>query len=78
MPIGQRRSPCFRYRETSIADQRYGFIIENGELSQPFRGATIAGSLLDMFLPAAPANDLEFRGAMNAPTLRIEGLTTAG
>nr|WP_197501601.1 TldD/PmbA family protein [Hyphomonas sp. Mor2] len=55
-----------------------GFIIENGELSQPFRGATIAGSLLDIFLRAVPANDLEFRGAMNAPTLRIDGLKTAG
>jgi len=25
-----------------------------------------------------PANDLQFKGATNAPTVRIEGLTVAG
>jgi PmbA protein len=31
-----------------------------------------------MFRTLAPANDLEFRYATNAPTLRMEGLTVAG
>jgi PmbA protein len=39
---------------------------------------TIAGSLLDMFRAITPANDLKFRYATNAPTLRLEGLTVAG
>jgi len=39
---------------------------------------TIAGSLLDIFRTLTPANDLAFRYATNAPTVRLEGLTVAG
>jgi PmbA protein len=39
---------------------------------------TIAGHLLEMFKSLAPASDLEFRYGVNAPTLRIEGLTVGG
>jgi PmbA protein len=39
---------------------------------------TIAGNLKDMFRSIEPANDLEFRTAVNAPTCRVEGLTIAG
>jgi PmbA protein len=39
---------------------------------------TIAGNLKDMFLNLTPANDLEFRSGIDAPTLRIEGMTVAG
>jgi PmbA protein len=39
---------------------------------------TIAGNLIDMFRTLTPADDLEFRHATNAPTLRLEGLTVAG
>jgi PmbA protein len=39
---------------------------------------TIAGQLLDVFRSLEPANDLVFRYATNAPTLRVEGLTVAG
>jgi PmbA protein len=39
---------------------------------------TIAGHLLDMFKSLGPAYDLEFRYGVNAPTLRIEGLTLGG
>jgi PmbA protein len=39
---------------------------------------TIAGHLLPMFKSLAPASDLEFRYGVNAPTVRIEGLTLAG
>ena len=39
---------------------------------------TIAGHLTDIFRSIVPANDLTFRHGVNAPTLRIEGLTIAG
>ncbi len=55
-----------------------GFWIENGELTYPVSEVTIAGRLLDMFKSLSPANDLSFRYATNAPTLRVEGLTVAG
>jgi PmbA protein len=55
-----------------------GFWIENGERTFPVSEVTIAGHLLDMFRSLTPANDLEFRYGVNAPTLRVEGLTVAG
>ena len=55
-----------------------GFWIENGGIAYPVSGVTVAGNLKDMFRNIAPANDLEFRYGMNAPTLRVEGLTIAG
>jgi PmbA protein len=39
---------------------------------------TIAGRLADIFRSLTPANDLTFRYGINAPTVRIEGLTVAG
>jgi PmbA protein len=39
---------------------------------------TIAGHLIEMFKSLTPANDLAFRYATNAPTVRIEGLTVGG
>jgi PmbA protein len=55
-----------------------GFIIENGALGAPVAEITIAGNLLDMFANLAPADDLDFRRAVNVPTLRIDGMTIAG
>ncbi|MGN6516727.1 MAG: TldD/PmbA family protein [Rhizomicrobium sp.] len=55
-----------------------GFWIENGTLAYPVSGVTIAGNLKDMFLNLTPANDLEFRHGVNAPTVRVEGMTIAG
>ena len=55
-----------------------GFLIENGEITVPVAEITIAGNLLDMFRELTAADDLEFRRAVNVPTLRIEGLTVAG
>ncbi|HEX7197929.1 MAG TPA: metallopeptidase TldD-related protein [Dongiaceae bacterium] len=55
-----------------------GFWIEKGEIAYPVSEITIAGNLKDMFLNLTPANDLVFRYATNAPTIRIEGLTVAG
>jgi PmbA protein len=55
-----------------------GFWIENGEIAYPVNEITIAGNLKDMFLNLTPANDLVFRSSINAPTIRVEGLTIAG
>ena len=55
-----------------------GFWIEKGKLAWPVSGITVAGNLKDMFRNLTPANDLQFKGATNAPTVRIEGLTVAG
>jgi len=55
-----------------------GFWIENGELAYPVSEVTIAGNLKEMFLNMLPADDLVFRYAVNAPTVRIDGLTIAG
>jgi PmbA protein len=55
-----------------------GFWIENGKRVYPVSEVTIAGHLTDMFRTLTPANDLSFRYGINAPTLRVEGLTVAG
>ena len=55
-----------------------GFWIENGELSYPVSELTIAGNLKEMFKALTPADDLEFRRGVDAPTLRVDGMTVAG
>ena len=56
-----------------------GIWIENGELTFPVEEITIAGNLKDMYRNiSAIGNDLHFRSASAAPTLRIEGMTIAG
>jgi PmbA protein len=56
-----------------------GLWIENGELAYPVEEITIAGNLKDMYQNiSAIGNDLVFRTAAAAPTLRIEGMTIAG
>lgn len=55
-----------------------GFWIEHGELGYPVSELTIAGNLVDMFKALSPARDLEFRRGVDAPTVRVEGMTVAG
>jgi PmbA protein len=55
-----------------------GFRIEKGELTTPISEATVAGNLKEMFLNLTPANDLTFKYSVNAPTLRVDGMTVAG
>ncbi len=56
-----------------------GLWIENGELTFPVEEITIASNLKEMYRNiSAIANDLNFRSASAAPTLRIEGMTIAG
>src|SRR5262252_5606429 len=56
-----------------------GLWISNGELTYPVEEITVAGKLKDLFFNISDiANDLEFRGSVAAPTVRIEGLTVGG
>lgn len=55
-----------------------GFWIEDGEIAYPVNEVTIAGNLLDMFANLTPADDLEFKRTINAPTVVIEGMMVAG
>ncbi len=55
-----------------------GFWIEKGALAYPVSEVTVAGNLKDMYLALTPADDLEFRYGINAPTLRVDGMTVAG
>jgi PmbA protein len=56
-----------------------GIWISGGELAYPVEEITVAGNLKDMFLNISEiANDLEFRGSVASPTIRIDGLTVGG
>jgi PmbA protein len=56
-----------------------GLWISNGELAYPVEEITVAGNLKDLFFNISEiANDLEFRGSVASPTIRIEGLTVGG
>jgi PmbA protein len=56
-----------------------GLWISGGEFAYPVEEITVAGNLKEMFFNISEiANDLEFRGAVAAPTLRVDGLTVGG
>ena len=55
-----------------------GFWIEGGEITHPVTEMTVAGKLKDMFARLTPANDLVIRHGIDAPTVRIDGMTVAG
>ncbi len=56
-----------------------GLWIENGEPTFPVEEITVAGNLKEMLNSISEiGNDLEFRGALACPTLRIDGMTVAG
>ena len=55
-----------------------GFAIRGGRIAEPVSEITIAGDLREMLLALDAANDLVFRGAVNAPTLRVEAMTVGG
>jgi PmbA protein len=55
-----------------------GFWIENGQLAYPVHEVTVAGNLKDMFKHMTAASDLELKYGVDAPTLRIDGMTLAG
>jgi len=56
-----------------------GLWISGGELTYPVEEITVAGNLKEMFRNISEiANDLEFRGSVASPTIRIDGLTVGG
>jgi PmbA protein len=56
-----------------------GMWIENGELTYPVEEITIAGNLNDMLRQVEMiGDDLEWRGSVVAPTLKIARMTVAG
>ncbi|MGH9513391.1 MAG: TldD/PmbA family protein [Terriglobales bacterium] len=56
-----------------------GMWISGGELAFPVEEITVAGNLKELFFNISEiGNDLEFRGAIACPTIRIDGLTVGG
>jgi len=56
-----------------------GLWISGGQLAYPVEEITVAGNLKEIFLNIAEiGSDLEFRGSMACPTIRVEGLTVGG
>lgn len=55
-----------------------GFWIENGKKVFPVSEVTIAGNLKEMFARLIPASDWTYRYGIDAPTVRIDGMTLAG
>jgi PmbA protein len=55
-----------------------GFVIRDGQLAESVAEITIASNLSEMFLALTPADDLQFRRAMDVPTIRIDGMMVAG
>ncbi len=56
-----------------------GMWIINGELAYPVEEITVAGNLKEMFCNISEiGSDLEFRGSVASPTIRIDGLTVGG
>ncbi len=55
-----------------------GYWIENGAIAFPVSELTVAGNLTHMFANLAPADDLRFRFGIDAPTIRVDGMTVAG
>lgn len=55
-----------------------GYWIVNGEPAYPVSEVTVSGNLIEMFARLRAANDLAFRYGVDAPTVRIDGMTVAG
>lgn len=55
-----------------------GFWFEGGARAFPVSEITIAGNLLAMYKALVAADDLEFRGSTNAPTLFVGAMMIAG
>lgn len=55
-----------------------GFWFENGERVFPVSEITVAGNLLEMYRSLVAADDLEFIGSVNAPSVVVGAMTIAG
>lgn len=55
-----------------------GFMIENGKITNPIHGITIAGNLSDLFKTMYVGNDLKMLGKINSPSIFIPAIIVAG
>jgi len=55
-----------------------GFWFENGVIQHPVNEITVAGNLIDIYRRLVPANDLEIRGTLDAPSVLVEDLSVGG
>jgi len=55
-----------------------GYRVEAGVITYPVSEITVAGNLIDIFGRLVPASDLEFRGAMNAPSVLVDAMSVGG
>jgi PmbA protein len=72
--IGQGVNPVTGDYSRGAAGRR----IVKGRIEGPVAGFTIAGNLLEMFAAMRAASDIETWRAVNAPSLRVDGMTVAG
>lgn len=56
----------------------FGFVIDNGAISHPVHGITIAGNLAEMFSGMCVASDLVMLKSINSPTLRFPDMVVSG
>ena len=71
--IGQGINPVTGDYSRGAAGRR----IVDGQVAGPISGFTIAGNLLAMFAAVRAADDVEDWRSVNAPTLRVDGMTVA-
>ena len=55
-----------------------GYRIAGGRIDHPVSEITVAGNLIDLFGRIVPADDLEFRGAVNSPSVFIDAISIGG
>lgn len=55
-----------------------GFWVENGRVTHPVTGVTIAGNLREMLMTLTPANDARAHLSRVVPSLLVRGMTLAG
>ncbi len=56
-----------------------GLLIENGQLTRPVRGVTLAGNIIDVLQKISGiGHDLTFYGSKGSPTLLVAALTVGG
>ena len=78
-PGGRTRGGGIKLGTGDSSGGAAGLWIENGELTYAVEEITIAGNLKEMYRSiSAVGNDLVFRGASAAPTVRVEGMMVAG
>jgi PmbA protein len=52
-----------------------GFMVRGGEIAEPVSEITVASNLIEMFATLEPADDLEFRRGIDAPTILVPEMT---